>query len=93
MLHPLDARVPQAFVALSRVLKQDFLAEFLDEALLKLPTFKHATMANLLTALGRLGAPEANCDKTGTNFNFVLSRGLDRRAVLLSCLPGASTWC
>ena len=48
-------RCLQAFAALQRVVRHSFLEEFLQEAILKLPTFRQHSLGNLLRALGAIG--------------------------------------
>ncbi|GLI69605.1 hypothetical protein VaNZ11_014272, partial [Volvox africanus] len=51
------ATYAQAAALLDRVIRQDFMQEFLAEVVEKLPTFKPQHLANLLNAMGRLATP------------------------------------
>jgi hypothetical protein len=44
-----------AFSSMRRLVKSDFLAEFLEEVAGKLPTFSTQALASVLAALGQLG--------------------------------------
>lgn len=50
------ASMAKALTVLRRIIKQDFLSEFLHEVSVKLPTFGPVALSNLLVALASTGA-------------------------------------
>lgn len=48
----------QALAVLKRIVKQDFLSEFLHEIVMKLPTFGPVALSNVLLALASTGEQE-----------------------------------